>query len=255
MTIVTRTLLTVLLLATAAQVVSAQTVDEVIERHLAASGGRAALEKLTSRKLTGTITLTTPAGDLTGPIEIVNVRPGKERTVIALDLTALGAGKMTVDRRFDGTTGYVLDSLQGDRELTGLELENLRTQASAFPNPFLTYKAAGMSVTMAGREKVGERDAYVLLATPKSGPPVRVFIDTESFLSIRSVSIAEAPQIGQFEATTDLLDYRDVDGFKVPFLIRMTSAGQGFTITVTTVEHNVAVDAALFVKPAGGLGR
>jgi hypothetical protein len=244
--------LTVLLLSSGAQPVRAQTVEEVIERHLAASGGRAALEKLTSRAMTGTITVTTPAGDLTGPIEIVNVRPGKERTVIALDLTALGAGKMTVDRRFDGTTGYVIDSLQGNRDLTGLELENLRNQAGAFPNPFLTYKAAGMSVTIAGREKVGERDAYVLLATPKSGAPVRILIDAESYLSLRSVAMTEAPQVGPFEATTEMLDYRDVDGFKVPFLIKMTSAGQSFTIVVTKVEHNVTPDDALFGKPAAG---
>jgi hypothetical protein len=248
----TRAVMTVLLLSSSAHAVNAQSVEDVIERHLTASGGRAALETLTSRAITGTITVTTPAGDITGSIEIVNVRPGKERTLVVLDLTALGAGTMTVDRRFDGTAGYVIDSLQGNRDVTGPELDNLRNQAGAFPNPFLTYRAAGMSVTMAGREKVGERDTYVLLATPKSGAPVRVFIDAESYLSLKSVSMSESPQVGQFEATTEMLDYRDVDGFKVPFRIKLTSAGQSFTIAVTKVEHNVAVDGSLFAMPSPG---
>ena len=59
-------LLTSLLLLSSVQTTVAQTLDEIVERHLAASGGRAALEKLTSRSMTGTITLTAaaPAGGL-----------------------------------------------------------------------------------------------------------------------------------------------------------------------------------------------
>jgi hypothetical protein len=232
------------------QPAAAQSADDVVERHLAASGGRASLEKLTSRTLTGTISLTTPAGDLSGPIEIVNARPNRERTRISLDLTALGAGEMTVDRRFDGKTGYVIDTLQGNRDVTGGELEDMRSQAGAFPNAFLTYQQAGTSVTLGGKEKVGDRDAYVLIVEPKTGSPSRLFIDAESFLAIKSVSTVEAPQVGQFEQTTDLLDYRDVDGVKVPFQIRSTSSVQSFTIVIASVEHNVAVDASIFAKPA-----
>lgn len=238
-----------LLLLNTAQRAAAQSADEIVERHLAASGGRAALEKLTSRSMSGTITLSTPAGDLSGPIEIVNATPARERTFITLDLTALGAGKLTVDRRFDGTTGFVIDTLQGDRDVTGLELQNMRNDAAAFPNPFLTYKQAGTSLTLRGKEKVGDREAYVLIAAPKSGSTQRVYIDAETYLSIRAVSTAEAPQVGQFEQTTELLDYRDVDGVKVPFLIKATSSAQSFTITITRAEHNVKVDPAIFAKP------
>ena len=46
---------------------SAQTADEVIEKHLAAIGGRAALAKLESRLMIGTITLSTLGGDVTEP--------------------------------------------------------------------------------------------------------------------------------------------------------------------------------------------
>ena len=249
MKIVTFALFAPLLLGSA-QATAAQSVDEIVERHLTASGGRAALEKLASRTLTGTITLTTPAGDISGPIEVLTAKPGRERTLISLDLSAFGAGKITVDRRFDGTTGFVIDTLQGDRDVTGLELQNMRNDAGAFPNPFLTYKQAGTTLTLRGKEKVGDRDAYVLLVEPKSGSPIRTYIDAETFLSVKAVSTAEAPQVGQFEQTTELLDYRDVDGVKVPFLIKSTSSAQSFSIAVTRVEHNVKVDPSIFVKPA-----
>ncbi len=104
----------------------AQTADEVIEKSLAALGGRAAHAKIKTRSMAGTITLGTPAGDIPGTIEIVNALPNKTRTLIKADLTSLGAGPLVIDQRFDGKSGYVLDTLQGNREITGNQLDNMR---------------------------------------------------------------------------------------------------------------------------------
>jgi hypothetical protein len=41
-----------------------------------------------------------------------------------------------------------------------------------------------------------------------------------------------------------------VDGVKIPFAIKVASAIQSFTISVTKVEHNVKIDETLFSKPA-----
>src|SRR5687768_9963588 len=97
----------------------AQTADEVVETSLAALGGRAAHSKIKTRSMAGTITLGTPAGDIPGTIEITNALPNKVRTVIKADLTSLGAGPLVIDQRFDGKSGFVLDTLQGNREITG----------------------------------------------------------------------------------------------------------------------------------------
>ncbi len=97
----------------------AQTADEVVEKYLTAIGGRAALGKVTSRTTTGTISVTTPAGDLTGTIELYNKAPNKVRTVVKIDASSLGVGQILQDQRFDGTAGYTIDSLNGNRDLTG----------------------------------------------------------------------------------------------------------------------------------------
>ena len=68
----------------------AQTADEVVEKYLAALGGRAALAKVTSRSTTGTMTLSTPTGTVSGTIEVLNEQPNKSRTLIKLDLSSLG---------------------------------------------------------------------------------------------------------------------------------------------------------------------
>jgi outer membrane lipoprotein-sorting protein len=230
-------------------IASAQTADEIIEKHLTAIGGREALGKLTSRSLTGTMTVSTPGGEISGPIEVVTQRPNKSRTLIKLDLTALGAGPMVVDQRFNGTSGYVLDSMQGNRDITGNQLENMKN--GMFPNPLLNYKDSGATVELAGKEKVGDREAYVLTFKPKSGSVTRQFIDTQSYLPIKLVMRVDVPQIGELEQITELSDFREVDAVKVPFKVTVTSSVQSFTINVTKVEHNLKIDDALFSKPAG----
>jgi len=226
---------------------TAQTVDEVVEKSLTALGGRATLEKLTSRHTTGTMVVSTPGGDLPGTIEVFNQAPNKLRTLINVDLSSLGAGAVTVDQRFDGTSGYAMDSMRGDGPVTGAQLENMRN--SVFPSPLLNYKERGTKIVLGGKEKVGDRDAFALSITPQIGSVSRVFIDAESYLPIKAIINTELPDIGPLEQTTEFSDYREVDGVKVPHRLKGSSAVQNFTVTVTKVEHDTKIDPALFVKP------
>jgi hypothetical protein len=164
-------------------------------------------------------------------------------------LSALGAGQLVLDQRFNGTSGYAMDSLQGNRDITGNQLDNLRN--GSFPSPLLNYKEMGATATLGGKEKVGDREAYALILEPPSGSVVRQYIDAETYLPIRNVLKVDVPQLGQeVEQTIDFLDYREVDGVKLAFELRATSAVQNFTIIMTKVEHNVRIDEALFSKPA-----
>jgi hypothetical protein len=238
---------TVVVVLAWAHLAAAQTADEIIDKSIAAMGGRAAMEKIKTRSISGSLTLGTPAGDISGTIETLNAVPNKSRTLIKADLTSLGAGPMQIDQRFDGTTGYVLDSLQGDRPITGNQLDNMKN--GGFPHPFLTYKAQGTTVTLAGKEKAGDRDAYVLVFEPTAGSPVRTYIDAETYLPVMTRVKTTLPQVGELEQTSRTTDYRDVDGVKVPYKIEVSSAVQSFTIVVNKCENNVPVDDKIFVKP------
>jgi predicted thioesterase len=245
--VITRVVAAVVLVAWS-QVASAQTVEEILDKSLAALGGRAAIEKVKSRTATGEITIGTPAGDITGTISTVNAAPNKQRTVIKADLSAFGVGPLEIDQRFDGTTGYVLDTLQGNRDITGNQLDNMRN--SGFPHPFLTYKGLGIAAKLQGKEKVGDREAYVIVFEPAQGSAVRQYVDAATFMPVRFVIKAMVPQLGtEVEQTTDLSDYRDVDGIKVPFKMSASSPVQSMTVVLSKVEHNGAVDEKQFAKP------
>jgi outer membrane lipoprotein-sorting protein len=228
----------------------AQTADEVIEKHLAALGGREALNKITSRTVTGTIALSTPAGEVTGTIQVFGKAPNKARSVIKVDLSQFGVGELVVDQRFDGTVGYVLDSMNGNRDITGSQLDNMRN--SRFPTPFLDYKENGSKVEIVAAEKAGDRDAYVLQVTPKSGSPSKQYLDKETYMLLKTVTTVNVPQLGRdVEQTGEFADYRAVDGVKLAHTIKSTNAVQAFTITVTSVDHNKQIDDASFAKPGG----
>jgi len=232
-----------------AQIASAQTADEIVEKYLAALGGRAAFSKVKSRSSKGSIVVSSPVGDLVGTIEVLNQAPNKSRTFVQLDLSGVGLGKVVQDQRFDGTGGYVIDTLQGNREITsGDQFESMKN--GSFPNPLLTYKEAGMTVELAGKEKVGEREAYVLVVKPKSGPASRQYIDAESYLPIKVVTKVNAPQAGgEIEQTQEMFDFKEVDGIKIPFRIKTSNPLQTLTVTISQVEHNTPIDQSLFSKP------
>lgn len=236
------------LLATAGTA-SAQTAEEVLDRSLAALGGRDAHAKITTRSTVGSITIGTPAGEIVGSIELTNAAPNKSRSVIRADLTALGVGQLLIDQRFNGETGYALDSLQGNRDITGNQLDNLRN--GSFPHPFMSYKELGVKVSLAGKEMVDGREAHVVLFQPSRGSSSRQYIDTQTYLPIRMVMTVNVPQAGgDLEQTTAFSDYREVDGIKIPFAIASSSTLQNFSVSIAKIEHNVKVDDAQFSKPA-----
>ena len=231
-----------------ASVASSQTADEIIEKSLAAMGGRAAHEKIKNRLSTGEISIGTPVGDITGTVEMYGATPNKQRSVIKADLSSLGAGELLIDQRFDGTAAYAMDSMQGNREITGSQLENMKAQS--FPNPFMNYKATGLSVKLdPAKQKVGDKEAYLLTFEPPSGFPIKTYIDATTYLPLRTVVRAVTPQTGEIEQWVDPVEFKDVDGVKVVSKMKLTNSMQTITMTFTKIEHNVTLDEKMFSKP------
>jgi len=225
----------------------ALTVDQIVEKHLTALGGREALGKITSRRATGTISVATPMGLLGGPIEMIAKAPNKMRADIRIDLTAVGGpGEMVLAEIFDGTNGWSLDSLQGDRPMSGDQLASARNDF--FPTALLKYKELGLTPTLEAMQQVKGKAAHVVLFTPKTGPAERMFFDAESFLIVRMTSTLTTPQTGTIDQVSEPSDYRAVNGVQVPFVLAQTAGEQSITFTFEKVEHNVTLDDSRFVK-------
>ena len=214
-------------------------VDQILNRYVEATGGRAAWQKLTSRISTGTIEV--PSMNLSGTLELDEKAPNRTLAVITL------AGA-SFRQAFDGTVGWTDDPQDGFHEQSGAELAEARREADFyFPLDLRKHYAR---LEAKGKEKIGERDTYLLEGTlPEGGKPDRIYFDIQTGLPVRMISEHHvADSASDFQEDFD--DFREVDGVKLPFSIRQKTSEVEMIIKIEEVRHNVDIDDARFAKPA-----
>jgi len=225
----------------AAEPASPPTVQAILDRYIEAAGGRAALEKLKTRISKGKMEITTVG--LSGSMEVKAKVPNKQ--ISSVDLAGFGA----VREGFDGTVSWADAPGVGLREKAGAELA--RDQRSkVFPRE-LKLKEAYERMEAKGAAKVAGADAWVIEASPKGGKPDRLYFDQKTGLLVREESTVDST-FGEMTFQIDLTDYRDVDGVKVPFLVKIPKPEtMGFQIKLDEVKHNVEIGDSEFAKPKG----
>jgi hypothetical protein len=215
------------------------TADRILDRYLEAEGGRTAWQKLTSRVSTGKVDV--PSMSLSGTVEIYEKAPD----FVLGTVTIAGA---SFRQGFDGTVGWTDDPQNGLRELAGAELAETRRESDFYHT--LDLRKLYTKFTVVGREKIGEREAYVIEAVPADGGEAdKMYFDTQTGLALRVINHRHVAE-GVTEFRQDFEEYRDVDGIKLPFVIHQTDGSTAYTITISEVHHNVSIEDSQFVKPA-----
>jgi hypothetical protein len=215
------------------------TVDQVLDKYVQALGGKAAIEKLTSREGKGTFEI--PAFGATGTVETFEKAPNKKAMVI--DIPGFG----TVRQGFDGTAGWAVDPQNGLRDQTGAELAATKLESDFHRD--IKLKQLYPKITVKGKEKVGDKDAIVLEATPAEGSAEQWYFDSTTGLLIRADSERESPQ-GKMPVQVFFDQYKEVDGIKIPAVVRQVTPAFTINIKIDEVKHNVPVEDSKFVKPA-----
>ncbi|HEY7544364.1 MAG TPA: hypothetical protein VID27_05760, partial [Blastocatellia bacterium] len=157
------------------------------------------------------------------------------------------AGFGLVREGFNGTVAWEDNPQTGMREKSGVELTDAKRDADFYRE--IKLKTIYTKMTLKGKEKVGDKEAYVIDAVPAEGTPEKWFFDTQSGLRIRSDAERESPQ-GKVLIESYLGDYREVDGIKIPFSIRQVTPAFSIIIKIMEVKHNVPIEDAKFNKPA-----
>src|SRR5215813_1278395 len=218
---------------------SMPSVDQVLDKYVQALGGKAALEKQTSRVAKGSFEI--PAFGATGTLESYAKAPNKRVTII--DIPGFG----TVYEGFDGKSGWAKDPQQGLRDQSGSELASAKIESEFHRDTKL--KQLYPKIVVKGKDKVGDKEAYVLEATPTEGPTETWYFDVASGLLVRSDAERESPQ-GKVPVQVYVDSYKDFDGVKIPSVLRQVTPAFTLNIKIEDVKHNVQVDETKFNKPA-----
>lgn len=213
------------------------TAAQVVEKYLQAIGGQTAAERLKNRVMKGTLI---GADGKAIPFEVHLQTPGKLLAII-------GDPKQGATMQaLNGSTGW-MKTPKEQRELRPNEVARLRANAQAYDPVQIREAAANMRV---GRGKVGDRDAYVLTSQVDDAHTRRFYFDAQTGLLLR-VTTYTSTLLGRIPSQTDYEDYREVEGVKLPFTVRMSSvdARSDATRKFTEIKANVAADDAQFNPP------
>jgi outer membrane lipoprotein-sorting protein len=214
------------------------TVDQILDKYVQAIGGKAAVEKQTSRVSKGSFEI--PAFGASGTAEVYEKAPNKSAAFINIP------GFGVVQEGFDGKAGWAQDPQSGLRDKAGAELAATKLDAE-FHKP-IKIKQLYPKIVVKGRDKVGDKEAYVVEATPLESSAETWYFDTQSGLLLRQDSERESPQ-GKQAVQVFLEDYKEVDGVRLPFTIRQVTPVFTIAIKIEEVKHNVPIDDAKFSKP------
>lgn len=210
----------------------------IINRHLEAIGGRAAILSHSSTRATGTFTM--PSAGLTGTIEVMAAKPNKNVVKVKIG----GVGEIV--EAFDGTRGWSISPMSGPMLLEGKPLEDRQFDADYYAD--LHDDSRFLSMTTIEQTEFDGRQCYKVKLVRKNGSEDMEFFDVKTGLKAGRTATRETP-MGAMTATHVETDYKKFGNLLVPTTIKNTIMGMQQVITIQTVEYD-NVSASTFEPPA-----
>jgi len=214
------------------------TADQILAKYTDALGGSAAIEKLKTRSMKGTLLV--PSGSTVGY--------ATEQTADKIYAVVTSPKLGLIEKGFDGQVGWE-KSEHGVRELHDPELSFFRRYLDLFKD--IKLQGQFTRIGFGGKDKIDGKDVFVLRGQGVDGKSERLFFDAQTGLLLRRIT-STPTMVGLIPEQVDYSDYRDVDGLKLPFTIRITSIDSFYnsTRTFTEIKVNPLVDEKKFLKPA-----
>ena len=217
----------------------AQTVDEIVMKHIDAIGGKEAISKVKSMIIHS-------------DIQVMGISLSSTGTVL------VGKGFKNV-ANFNGveiiqcvtpTGGWTVNPLQGITDPQPLPDDELKAAQSVLDSgdDLYDYKKKGSKLELLGRENLEGINTYKLKLVDKNGKIITLFIDPSTYQVLKKESTSKVN--GEDVNSVSLFsDYKKTDfGLVMPY---KTITNQGFeiTLTVTKVEFNKEIDPKIFEMP------
>jgi hypothetical protein len=223
----------------------AQSVDEIVAKHIAARGGMDRIKSIQTLKITRTI-----ATGIGNTVRVVMYK--KRPNLYRGEQGPASAGGPLTPRGINAHDAW--DTVQGKIVRRPEELEaETREIDGDFDGLLVDWKDKGHTVTFEGREALPGADAWKLRVRTKSGVERTIYLDATTYLDRRHTGVMRLPN-QTLQVVIDFANWQDVNGVKFPFDITEDRTGgiaaQSLVVYTEKIEANVPMDDALFATPA-----
>jgi hypothetical protein len=224
---------------------AAQTVDDLVAKHIEARGGMDRLKAIQTLKITRTV-----ATGIGNNVKVIIFK--KRPQLYRGEQGPATPGAPLVPRGVNENDAW--DTVQG-KIATRPEPAEAETRDidADFDGLLVDWKAKGHAVTYQGLEKLPAGDVHKLHVKLKSGGERVVYLDARSFLERRQSGTLTLLNGRKLNVVIDYSGWKDVNGVKFPFDITEDRTGdapaQSLVIYTEKIEANVPMDDALFATP------
>ena len=237
-----KTLLLLVAFAIGAQLSFAQSVDEIINKHFEALGGKDKLANLKTMKLLCSVEI---APGMKAPITMYYVNNKSMRVEVEVQ-------GMKILSAVDGDSGWSINPMSGKKDAERMNADEIKESKDQMDltGALFNYKEKGHAVELLGKEDMEGTEVYKIKITKKSGDIEYDFIDASTYLTLKETT---THKFKDKETTSDAIysDYRKAGDILFPFSIenRETGASQGQALIVESIEINPVIDNSIFKMP------
>jgi hypothetical protein len=229
-----------LIIACIAHAAGAQSVDDIVAKHVKAMGGEK-FGKLQSMKLSAEMDIM----NMKVPITTIIVQNKGFRS----ESTVQG---MTVVQAVSGGTGWTINPMAGNTKAVALPEDAVKSLVNETDLTGLyNYKEKGYKLTLDGEEELSGAKVYKVTMTLPNGVRRINYISKDTFYILKIVA---QTQVGGQDIMSENVqsDFRAVDGVYYPFASEVTTSampGTKMVLKITALEVNPKIDPKIFEMP------
>lgn len=222
---------------------NSQTAEEIINKHIAAIGGKERL--LALKNIRKEIKMKNQMFEL--QLSEVITKEGSSRN----ETTIQGMKNIQV---FDASTknGWYVSPMMGDTKVHKMDdeqIQKMTEEEDRLLSPLVDYKKKGHSVELLGTDDLDGDEVYKIMLTKKNGDVEYYYIDTQSFL-IWKVQTKTKFRDKEYMSDAYFYNYEMKDGILSAMTMEIQNDGQvAMQMNTEKIEYNVTIDPAIFKMP------